>query len=92
MRGRVGEWPVPVGWPATAAATRRASGKTAAVAGGVAEVDIGTALDQALTGTLREYLDAPPDAVDPRTYLRTGREAMSRTVERIVAGMRLTPA
>ncbi|MFH8805382.1 ketose-bisphosphate aldolase [Streptomyces sp. NPDC017936] len=64
----------------------------AAVAGGIAKVNIGTALNQALTGTLRTYLGAHPDAVDPRPYLDEGREAMARTVERIVTAVGLTPA
>ncbi|GKQ39373.1 class II fructose-bisphosphate aldolase [Streptomyces sp. A012304] len=64
----------------------------AAVAGGIAKVNIGTALNQALTGAIREHLDAHPDAVDPRTYLSAGREAMARTVEHILTGVGLTPA
>jgi fructose-bisphosphate aldolase class II len=59
----------------------------AAVAGGIAKVNIGTALNQALTAAIREYLGAHPDAVDARTYLSVGREAMARTVERIVTGV-----
>ncbi|MEU2288934.1 class II fructose-bisphosphate aldolase [Streptomyces sp. NPDC013178] len=64
----------------------------AAVAGGIAKVNIGTALNQAMTGAIREYLGAHPDAVDARTYLRAGREAMARTVERIITGVGLSPA
>ncbi|MFD7938722.1 ketose-bisphosphate aldolase [Streptomyces sp. NPDC059755] len=65
---------------------------TAAVRGGIAKVNIGTALNQAMTGAIREHLDAHPDAVDARTYLSAGREAMARTVERIVTGVGLTLA
>ncbi|MEU9308528.1 class II fructose-bisphosphate aldolase [Streptomyces sp. NPDC048256] len=65
---------------------------TAAVTGGIAKVNIGTALNQAMTGAIREHLDAHPDAVDARTYLSAGREAMARTVERIVTGVGLTLA
>ncbi|MFE6823461.1 ketose-bisphosphate aldolase [Streptomyces sp. NPDC057690] len=65
---------------------------TAAVTGGIAKVNIGTALNQAMTGAIREHLDAHPDAVDARTYLSAGREAMARTVERIVTGAGLTLA
>ncbi|MFJ8110923.1 ketose-bisphosphate aldolase [Streptomyces sp. NPDC096132] len=57
---------------------------TAAVAGGIAKVNIGTALNQAMTDAIREFLDAHPTAVDSRRYLSVGREAMARTVERIV--------
>jgi fructose-bisphosphate aldolase class II len=63
-----------------------------AVAGGIAKVNIGTALNQAMTGAIREYLGAHPDAVDTRTYLSAGREAMARTVERIITVVGLTPA
>jgi fructose-bisphosphate aldolase class II len=52
----------------------------AAAAGGIAKVNIGTALNLALTGAIREFLAAHPEAVDSRTYLRVGREAMARTV------------
>ncbi|WP_210571463.1 class II fructose-bisphosphate aldolase [Streptomyces sp. GESEQ-4] len=57
---------------------------TAAVAGGIAKVNIGTALNLAMTGAIREYLAAHPDAVDSRKYLSVGREAMVRTVAEII--------
>ena len=53
---------------------------TAAVAGGIAKVNIGTALNVAMTGAIREFLTAHPEAVDSRKYLSVGREAMVRTV------------
>jgi fructose-bisphosphate aldolase class II len=62
----------------------------AAVAGGIAKVNIGTALNQAMTGAVRAHLAAHPDVVDARRYLAAGREAMARAVERIVAGAGLT--
>ncbi|MDX3244464.1 class II fructose-bisphosphate aldolase [Streptomyces sp. ME18-1-4] len=65
---------------------------TAAVAGGIAKVNIGTALNQAMTGAIRDHLATHPDAVDARPYLNAGREAMARTVERIIAGVGLSPA
>ncbi|MEU5765028.1 class II fructose-bisphosphate aldolase [Streptomyces asoensis] len=65
---------------------------TAAVAGGIAKVNIGTALNQAMTAAIRAHLTAHPDAVDTRTYLSAGREAMARTVERIVTRVGLSPA
>ncbi|MDN0196400.1 class II fructose-bisphosphate aldolase [Streptomyces sp. S.PNR 29] len=52
----------------------------AAVAGGIAKVNVGTALNIALTGAIREFLAAHPEAVDSRPYLTVGREAMVRTV------------
>jgi fructose-bisphosphate aldolase class II len=55
---------------------------TAAVAGGITKVNIGTALNIALTGAIREFLTDRPEAVDPRGYLTAAREAMTRTVAR----------
>ncbi|SNX56487.1 fructose-bisphosphate aldolase class II [Streptomyces sp. TLI_55] len=57
---------------------------TAAVTGGITKVNIGTALNIALTGAVREYLGTHPEAVDARKYLGVGREAMAREVERTV--------
>ncbi|MFF5184414.1 ketose-bisphosphate aldolase [Streptomyces sp. NPDC000345] len=57
---------------------------TAAVTGGIAKVNIGTALNQAMTGAIRGFLDAHPTAVDPRRYLGVGREAMAGTAERAI--------
>ncbi|GGU09739.1 class II fructose-bisphosphate aldolase [Streptomyces coeruleorubidus] len=55
---------------------------TAAVAGGITKVNIGTALNIALTGAIREFLADRPEAVDPRGYLTVAREAMARAVAR----------
>lgn len=57
---------------------------TTAVAGGIAKVNVGTALNQAMTGAIREFLAAHPEAVDSRKYLSVGREAMVRAVERVI--------
>lgn len=44
-----------------------------AVAGGVVKVNVGTALNIAFTGAVREYLEqASPSAVDPRKYSESG--------------------
>ncbi|MFJ3718595.1 ketose-bisphosphate aldolase [Streptomyces sp. NPDC090057] len=59
-------------------------GLVAAVAGGIAKVNVGTALNAAMTGAVREFLAAHPEAVDSRTYLHVGREAMVREVARII--------
>jgi fructose-bisphosphate aldolase class II len=56
----------------------------AAVAGGIGKVNVGTALNAAMTGAIREFLAANPEAVDSRKYLSVGREAMAREVARIV--------
>jgi fructose-bisphosphate aldolase class II len=60
-----------------------------AVAGGLVKVNIGTALNIAFTGAVREYLDqAPVDAVDPRKYLKSAREAMAETVAHLIITLR----
>ncbi|MEV5431690.1 class II fructose-bisphosphate aldolase [Streptomyces sp. NPDC052701] len=56
----------------------------AAVAGGIAKVNVGTALNIAMTAAIREFLGAHPEAVDPRRYLAAGREAMAGTVAAFV--------
>ncbi|MDX3639579.1 class II fructose-bisphosphate aldolase [Streptomyces sp. MB09-02B] len=60
----------------------------AAVAGGIVKVNIGTALNLALTGAVRDHLAAHPDVVDPRTYLAAGRTAMAETVARLIGVLR----
>ncbi|WP_427918103.1 class II fructose-bisphosphate aldolase [Streptomyces sp. cg40] len=57
---------------------------TAAVAGGITKVNVGTALNLALTGAIRAYLAEHPEAVDPRKYLSVGRQAMAGAVARII--------
>ncbi|KQV93664.1 class II fructose-bisphosphate aldolase [Streptomyces sp. Root369] len=57
---------------------------TAAVAGGIAKVNVGTALNIAMTGAIREFLAAHPEAVDSRTYLSVGRDAMADAARRII--------
>ncbi|MCX3062236.1 class II fructose-bisphosphate aldolase [Streptomyces beihaiensis] len=61
---------------------------TAAVRGGIGKVNIGTALNVAMTAAIREFLAAHPDAVDSRKYLTVGREAMARTVRELIAVVR----
>ena len=56
----------------------------AAVEGGIAKVNVGTALNIAMTGAIREFLAAHPEAVDSREYLSVGREAMVRAVTGII--------
>ncbi|PAZ14973.1 fructose-bisphosphate aldolase [Streptomyces sp. SA15] len=52
----------------------------AAVAGGITKVNVGTALNIAMTDAIRRFLAAHPEAVDSRAYLTVGREAMVRAV------------
>ncbi|NMO33215.1 ketose-bisphosphate aldolase [Streptomyces sp. GMY01] len=57
---------------------------TAAVTGGIAKVNVGTALNIAMTRAIREFLAAHPEAVDSRKYLGVGREAMVKEVTRLL--------
>lgn len=57
-----------------------------AVAGGLVKVNIGTALNIAFTGAVREYLEnAPASAVDPRKYLAQAREDMVKTAAHFIS-------
>lgn len=56
----------------------------AAVAGGISKVNVGTALNIAMTGAIRDFLAAHPEAVDSRKYLGVGREAMVQAVTGII--------
>ncbi|MFF2652594.1 ketose-bisphosphate aldolase [Streptomyces sp. NPDC058045] len=60
----------------------------AAVGEGIVKVNVGTALNLAMTGAIRTYLAARPDAVDSRSYLGAGREAMAATVTRLIGVLR----
>ncbi|MGW3627351.1 class II fructose-bisphosphate aldolase [Streptomyces sp. NPDC000880] len=51
-----------------------------AVAAGMVKINVGTALNTALTGVVRAFLEANPSTVDPRKYLVPAREAMAGTV------------
>jgi fructose-bisphosphate aldolase class II len=51
-----------------------------AVTAGVRKVNVGTALNVALTTTLRAALSADPDVTDPRRYLAPARVAMRDAV------------
>ncbi|MFF9768982.1 class II fructose-bisphosphate aldolase [Streptomyces sp. NPDC014636] len=64
----------------------------AAVGDGIAKVNVGTALNIAMTGAIRAFLAAHPEAVDSRKYLGVGREAMAREVTRIIGVLARTAA
>jgi fructose-bisphosphate aldolase class II len=51
-----------------------------AVRGGLVKINIGTALNTAFTGAVRERLAADTSVVDPRKYLAPARDAMSAVV------------
>jgi fructose-bisphosphate aldolase, class II len=60
-----------------------------AVFAGIRKVNIGTAMNVALTAAVRRVLDGDPALVDPRKYLAPGREAMAEVVQHlclVVAG------
>lgn len=57
----------------------------AAVAGGIAKVNIGTALNVVMTDAIRRHVADRPGTVDPRAYLAAGRQAMTDTVTRLLA-------
>nr|BFE62330.1 class II fructose-bisphosphate aldolase family protein [Dactylosporangium thailandense] len=52
----------------------------AAVRGGLVKVNIGTALNVAFTGAIREAIRRDANVVDPRKYLRNARDEMAETV------------
>jgi len=55
-----------------------------AVAAGIVKVNVGTALNIAMTGAVRTVLDADSDLVDPRRYLGPAREAITATVRAVL--------
>jgi fructose-bisphosphate aldolase, class II len=57
----------------------------AAVHAGIGKVNIGTALNVALTGAVRALLTEDPELVDPRRYLAAGRAAMAERVAHLVS-------
>ncbi len=56
---------------------------SAAIAAGMTKINIGTALNIAFTGAVRDALGRS-ESVDPRGYLGAGREAMAATVLRLL--------
>ena len=58
-------------------------GLRAAVAAGIAKVNIGTALNVAFTAAVRREL-ADPDRVDPRRHLAAARDAMAATARHLI--------
>jgi fructose-bisphosphate aldolase class II len=56
----------------------------AAVAAGIAKVNVGTALGQAMTASIRDTLAADPALVDPRKYLKPARAAMVEAVRHVL--------
>jgi fructose-bisphosphate aldolase class II len=55
-----------------------------AIRHGIVKVNIGTAVNTALTGTIRDWLSVNPGAVDPRKYLAPARERIATVVTRLI--------
>ncbi|MFL6098853.1 MAG: ketose-bisphosphate aldolase [Actinomycetales bacterium] len=55
-----------------------------AVAAGIAKVNVGTALNVAMTHEVRAWLRANPEQTDPRLYLSGARDAMTAAVDRLL--------
>jgi fructose-bisphosphate aldolase class II len=51
-----------------------------AIRAGMVKINIGTALNTAFTGAVRDVLTGDQDLVDPRKYLTPARSAMAGTV------------
>ncbi|WP_338320420.1 class II fructose-bisphosphate aldolase [Streptomyces lonarensis] len=64
----------------------------AAVRGGITKVNIGTALNVALTTGVRAALVGDTEVVDPRRWLAGGRSAMAAAVARLAALVHHPPA
>jgi fructose-bisphosphate aldolase class II len=58
-----------------------------AVAAGITKVNVGTLLNVAFTGAVRDALAADPALVDPRPYLAAGRDAVAEAVARTVRAL-----
>ncbi|MEQ4207664.1 class II fructose-bisphosphate aldolase [Actinopolymorpha sp. B17G11] len=63
---------------------------THAVEAGMTKVNIATALNQAFTAAVRDYLAANPSVVDTRKYLAPGRAAVAREVTRLLGVLKAT--
>lgn len=55
-----------------------------AVAAGIRKINVGTALNVALTGAVRSKLADDPTMTDPRKYLAAGRDAMTESVAHLL--------
>jgi fructose-bisphosphate aldolase class II len=58
-----------------------------AITAGITKVNVGTALNVALTSAVRTRLTDDPALVDPREYLGLGRAAMTGTVRELLTGL-----
>jgi fructose-bisphosphate aldolase, class II len=60
---------------------------TQAVRCGIVKVNIGTAVNAALTGAISDWLSANPGTVDPRKYLGPARDRIAAAVTRLIAAV-----
>jgi fructose-bisphosphate aldolase, class II len=58
-----------------------------AVASGMVKFNVGTALNIAFTGAVRDRLERDPSLVDPRRYLADARDAMAGTVRQLASAI-----
>jgi fructose-bisphosphate aldolase class II len=65
---------------------------TRAVEAGMTKVNIATALNQAFTRAVRDYLTDNPTVVDTRKYLAPGRTAVAGEVARLLKVLKASPA
>jgi fructose-bisphosphate aldolase class II len=56
----------------------------AAIRAGITKVNVSTHLNRYFTDAVRAHLAAHPDAVDPRTYVREGRTAVTEEAARLM--------
>jgi fructose-bisphosphate aldolase class II len=56
----------------------------AAATAGISKINLGTALNIAMTQAIRAHLAADDHDVDPRTYLTRAREAMTTAVSHLL--------
>ena len=55
-----------------------------AAKGGMAKINVGTALNIAFTGAIRDFVAGDGHTVDPRAYLATARTRMAEAVEHLL--------
>lgn len=58
-----------------------------AVSNGIVKVNVGTILNVAFTGAIRQHLEGNPEVVDPRKYLVAARDEVAATVTRMILAL-----
>ncbi|MEA5456910.1 class II fructose-bisphosphate aldolase [Sinomonas sp. JGH33] len=59
-------------------------GIVSAIRAGLTKINVSTHLNGFFTRSLRSYLDAHPDTVDSRRYIRAGRDTLASEAERLI--------